>query len=207
MTEIPLFPLGNVLFPDGILPLQIFEVRYLHLIKRCVSEGKPFGVVPLLQGREVRVPEATEVLAEVGCLAHIETADSVMPGLMQIRCRGGARFRLQSSAVGEFGLWMGQVQYLPTEPVQAVPTELQRCVELLDRAIAEQSAQGGNPAWLAQPYHLNEAAWVANRLAEILPLGVPAKTLLLGMNDPGQRLAWIDRWLEDSGVWNSFGRQ
>lgn len=205
MTEIPLFPLGTVLFPDGLLPLQIFEVRYLHLIKRCVSEGSPFGVVGLLQGREVRVPEASEVLAEVGCLAHIESADNVMSGLMRIRCRGGERFRLHSAAVGELGLWMGQIQPLPNDPILAVPPELQRCVKLLDRAIAEQMAQGSGHSWLSGPYHLDQAAWVANRLAEILPLGVPAKTTLLSMDDAQERLAWIDRWLEDSGVWSAFG--
>ena len=49
--SIPLFPLGTVLFPDGVLPLQIFEVRYLDMISRCLTEGEPFGVVLLTQGQ------------------------------------------------------------------------------------------------------------------------------------------------------------
>lgn len=203
MTEIPLFPLGTVLFPGGILPLQIFEVRYLHLMRQCVSEGQPFGVVGLLKGKEVRTPESDEVLVDVGTMAHIEMADTVMPGLMRVRCRGGARFRLQSSELGAYGLWMGQGEMLPAELQQIIPEQYDRCVALLRRAIAEQPRANGQDAWLSEPHHLEDAAWVANRLAEILPLGVPAKTMLLAMDEPLARLAWIDRWLEASGVWNS----
>ncbi len=52
--QLPLFPLHTVLFPEGVLPLRIFEVRYLDLIQRCLKEGAPFGVVCLTQGSEVR---------------------------------------------------------------------------------------------------------------------------------------------------------
>lgn len=52
--QLPLFPLQTVLFPGGVLPLRIFEVRYLDLIQRCQKEGAPFGVVCLMQGSEVR---------------------------------------------------------------------------------------------------------------------------------------------------------
>ena len=35
-VEIPLFPLGTVLFPDGVLPLKLFEARYLDMAARCM---------------------------------------------------------------------------------------------------------------------------------------------------------------------------
>jgi Lon protease-like protein len=54
LNALPLFPLGTVLFPGGWLPLQIFEVRYLDLMKRCERSGEPFGVVSLQSGQEVR---------------------------------------------------------------------------------------------------------------------------------------------------------
>src|SRR5450830_735174 len=70
---LPLFPLQTVLFPGGWLPLQIFEVRYLDMIGQCHREGRPFGVVSLLQGQEVqRAGEsAPEAFQPVGTLAHI----------------------------------------------------------------------------------------------------------------------------------------
>ena len=56
--SVPLFPLGTVLYPGGLLPLQIFEVRYLDMIGKCHRSGSPFGVVTLTKGSEVRRPEA-----------------------------------------------------------------------------------------------------------------------------------------------------
>jgi Lon protease-like protein len=105
MSALPLFPLNTVLFPDGSLSLQIFEVRYLDLIGKCYKNGTPFGVVSLVHGQEVRrrdpaVPTgeafAHEVFADVGTLAHIAEFAAPQPGLMAIRCSGGARFRIRS---------------------------------------------------------------------------------------------------------------
>jgi Lon protease-like protein len=59
LQSLPLFPLGTVLYPDGLLPLQIFEVRYLDMIGKCHKHGTPFGVVSLTEGTEVRRLQAT----------------------------------------------------------------------------------------------------------------------------------------------------
>ena len=56
LQSLPLFPLGTVLFPDGVLSLRVFEVRYLDMIGKCHKAGAPFGVVSLTQGNEVRQP-------------------------------------------------------------------------------------------------------------------------------------------------------
>jgi hypothetical protein len=71
MVTLPLFPLNTILFPGGHLPLQIFEVRYLDLVKRCIENGEAFGVVPLLEGSEVRVPGQHEKLSGAGTMARI----------------------------------------------------------------------------------------------------------------------------------------
>src|SRR6185369_3421479 len=88
LQSLPLFPLGTVLFPGGVLPLRIFEVRYLDMITRCHKAGAPFGVVLLTQGNEVRVPDAKEAFAGVGTLATISDLDSPQPGLLTIRAIG-----------------------------------------------------------------------------------------------------------------------
>ncbi|MDF3823477.1 LON peptidase substrate-binding domain-containing protein [Leptospira sp. 96542] len=86
-AQIPLFPLQSVLYPDGVLSLRVFEVRYLDLIQRCHKEKVPFGVVCLRQGSEVRrapAPGETEppvdVLHDIGTLAHIEVFERPQPG-------------------------------------------------------------------------------------------------------------------------------
>src|SRR5690606_32201307 len=97
MNPIPLFPLSRALYPEGILHLRVFEIRYLDMVKQCIAEQSEFGVVPLLAGNEVRTPEGKEVLADFGTMAKIERWDVPMPGLMQLRCVGTTRFRLLSS--------------------------------------------------------------------------------------------------------------
>jgi len=44
VTAIPLFPLNIVLFPDGPLPLRIFETRYVDMVRGCMREERCFGV-------------------------------------------------------------------------------------------------------------------------------------------------------------------
>src|SRR3954469_5138568 len=80
LSSLPLFPLGTVLFPGGLLPLRIFEVRYLDMIGKCHRAGAPFGVVSLTQGSEVRQPGASESFAKVGTLATIDEFDTPQPG-------------------------------------------------------------------------------------------------------------------------------
>ncbi len=202
MTPIPLFPLQQVLFPDGILHLQIFEVRYLHMIRRCIEEEAGFGVVGLLSGHEVRKPDAEESLAGMGTLARVESSETIMPGLMRVQCRGTSRFLLENPHVGQFGLWMGEVDLLAADPELPVPDALQRSADVLGSTIADMQKRGMSPMPLAPPFRLDECAWVANRLAELLPLAVVQKADLLGMPDPQRRLAWIDRWLEERGAWD-----
>src|SRR3978361_2279185 len=72
LRSLPLFPLGTVLFPGGLLPLRIFEVRYLDMVGKCHKAGAPFGVVSLTEGHEVRkAGAAVESFAGIGVLASI----------------------------------------------------------------------------------------------------------------------------------------
>jgi Lon protease-like protein len=58
-VQIPLFPLGTILFPAGPLPLRIFEARYIDLVRRCMRDGSGFGVVMILEGAEAGGGPAT----------------------------------------------------------------------------------------------------------------------------------------------------
>jgi len=49
-VDLPLFPLQTVLFPGGILPLKVFEARYVEMTKACLKDERPFGVVLLTRG-------------------------------------------------------------------------------------------------------------------------------------------------------------
>lgn len=212
VTTLPLFPLQAVLFPDGVLPLRIFEVRYLDLIGRCHKEGAPFGVVALAQGQEVRQPRrgadgaaedgfAPEALHTVGTLAHITHFERPQPGLMMVRCRGGRRFRLRSSEQLKHGLWVGQVEWLPDDPAVAVPPDLAPVRQGLERLLQHMQAQMGESVDGAElpiqpPYRWDESGWLANRWCELLPVSAQIKQQFLALDNPLLRLELVGDLLE-----------
>jgi Lon protease-like protein len=184
-----LFPLSHGVFPDGQLRLQIFEPRYLDLIKRCQREQAPFGVVWLKLGREVQIPGDAPEFYATGCLAHIRSYVEIQPALLQIICQGGLRFELLASSAGPYGVWQGQVRYLPCDPEVALPPQHQVHADRLGRVIAHAQGQGvaDRLPWFA-PYKLDDAGWLANRYAEALPLESALKVALLAEVDPLMRL-------------------
>lgn len=192
MDRIPLFPLSQALLPDGMLHLNIFEVRYLDLIKRCQREAIPFGVVGLVQGHEVQIPDEVPQLHRFGTLAHLQKVDAVQPALLQVQCKGELRFELLNHVRGPFGVWYAQVRYLPTDGPEPIPTELQPLANMLGRLIADAQQAGARQELpIFAPYRLDECGWVANRWTELLPIGADAKHQLLAELDPVQRLRQI----------------
>jgi Lon protease-like protein len=202
MDDIPLFPLGNALFPAGVLSLQVFEVRYLDMVRKCMANRSEFGVVVLLDGREVRTPEGKETLAGVGTLARIDECRTIMPGLLQLRCSGTTRFRLLSSSQGRYGLWSGSISALPDDPETAIEPTLQPCADTLGKLIAELQREGVSPQEMpvAPPFRLDDAGWVANRWSELLPLAPQEKADLLALDDPTDRLKEVRQVLAGRGL-------
>jgi Lon protease-like protein len=118
--ELPIFPLNTVLFPGGVLPLKIFEQRYMAMAKDCLREDSPFGVCLIAQGTEVGVPALPHA---VGTSARIAEWDMPQLGVLQVASRGGRRFRILSQQADSQGLIRAQVQWLAEEPEQPVPAE------------------------------------------------------------------------------------
>jgi len=202
MDDIPLFPLGNALFPAGVLTLQVFEVRYLDMVKKCIANQSEFGVVVLLSGREIRTPEGQETLAGVGTMARIDECRTIMPGLLQLHCTGTTRFRLLSSAQGKYGLWTGSISVLPDDPETEIPPDLQPCANALGQIIAELQREGvsAQDMPIAPPFRLDDTGWVANRWSELLPLPPHEKADLLALDDPIDRLQEVHQVLVGRGL-------
>jgi Lon protease-like protein len=198
VDQIALFPLSQGVFPDGMLSLQIFEPRYLDLIKRCQRDQQPFGVVWLRQGREVQTPGDAPEFYATGCLAHIRTCTSVQPALLHIVCQGGLRFELLKSSAGAYGVWQGQVRYLPADPEVGVPTQHQAQADRLGRTIAQAQQQGVQDRLpIFAPYALDQCGWLANRYAEALPVAADVKVQWLAEPDPLVRLDQVVQALKD----------
>lgn len=208
---LPLFPLGTVLFPDGSLRLQIFEVRYLDMIGKCHKNGTPFGVVSLTQGHEVRTRDAVratgdafvhEEFADVGTLAQIAEFAAPQAGLMVIRCTGAARFRIHARRQLKHGLWVADVEYLAEDLPAAIPEDLQPVTHALARLIEQQqdhqSALEFPP--FAQPYRLDECGWVANRWCDLLSIPAHLKQSLLQLDSPLLRLELVGDLLTNASA-------
>jgi hypothetical protein len=184
--EIALFPLNTVLFPGGLLPLRIFEQRYLGMAKGCLRDGAPFGVCLIREGGEVGAPATPE---PVGCLARIVQWDMPQLGLLQVVARGEQRFRIAERRVQADGLALATVAELPEGADAAVPERLIACQRVLERIAAK------HPDLFERPLRLESCAWVSARLAEVLPLPLAEKQKLLETGTGLERLERVYRLL------------
>ena len=202
LQSLPLFPLGAVLFPEGLLSLRVFEVRYLDMIGKCRKAGAPFGVVSLTQGQEVRRPGAQEAFSQVGTLAAIHDFDQPQPGLMLVRATGAQRFRITSSDQLKHGLWVADVERLPADLAVPIPEDLQGTSDALERLIQslQLKADSPGPMPLLPPFQLDDCGWVANRWCELLPLPVALKQRLMELDNPLVRLELVSDVLARTGI-------
>lgn len=197
---LPLFPLNTVLFPDGILPLRVFEARYTDMVRDCMKDNKPFGVVLIRSGSEVGIAAEPE---DVGCLAHIVDWDMQDLGVLLLRTVGGRRFRIIELRTLPDQRIEARIELIADDEHVAVDQRLRACAASLQRIIdsinakgeAEQGADFVSP--FARPARLDDAGWVANRWSEILPIPMKARQKLLELEDASARLAVIHEFLDE----------
>jgi Lon protease-like protein len=204
LSSLPLFPLGTVLYPGGILPLRVFEVRYLDMIGKCHKAGAPFGVVSLTQGSEVQQPKGQQAFSAMGTLATLVSLDRPQPGLMMIRCSGANRFKITAKTQLPHGLWVADVERVDADQLVAVPEDLQGTANALARVIQTLQLRASSPedVPIQLPPHLNDCGWVANRWCELLPLPVALKQRLMELDNPLIRLELVSDVLSRTGIAN-----
>jgi uncharacterized protein len=191
LENLPIFPLNAVLFPRGLLPLRVFETRYMDMTRECMKHDRPFGVCLIREGKEVGTPAVPEL---VGSLAHITSWDMQQLGLLQLRTHGGQRFRIIEPHAVQ-GLLRARVELLPDEEDAEVPENFTALQDLLRLVIADKSE-----AVFAEPHAFGSASWVGHRLSEILPVPLAAKQKLLELDGAVTRLEILYRYLEQRGL-------
>jgi len=176
LREMPLFPLSAVLLPHGRMRLQIFEQRYLDLVRDCMKTQRGFGLVWIRSGREVAGSgRPAHELAEIGCLATIVDADQLPNGMLGITVQGSTRFRVNTTRVAESGLVIGSVSELPEPEHASLDARWQRLSALYKHLhsypeVRELGLGSGG----------DESAWaMAYGLAQLLPLPQQEKYALL----------------------------
>ena len=188
--EIHIFPLNTVLFPGGVLPLKIFEQRYLELTKTCLRDNTPFGACLIREGTEVGTPAVPE---SIGCLASIVEWEMPQLGLFHLLARGRGRFRIVHTRTAANGLISADVELLPG--AAAPPQVDATCRRLLEQIIGKVGAER-----FPAPIELEDAEWVAYRLAELLPIDLAQKQSLLEMDDAMERFTRLRRFLNEQGI-------
>lgn len=180
--RIPLFPLRTVLFPDGPLPLRVFEPRYLDMVSRCMRAESPFGVLLLLAGSEVGAGRT----ASLGTLARITDWYQGSDGILGITAVGLNRFELQRIDQQADGLYVGDILPIAGEAPVSLPAEYRPLAELL-QVILEDLGK----LYQDLPKRFEDATWVGCRFAEILPMPVEQKQHCLQLTDPIARLEFV----------------
>ena len=189
---LPIFPLNTVLFPGGILPLKIFEQRYLDMATICLRYNRPFGVCLIKEGNEVGVPAASE---PVGCTAAITEWDMQQLGVLPLKTEGVQRFRILNRQVAKNGLISAEVEMLAADQQTPLSPELRVCATVL-KLVMEKMGMEHFPS----PLKLDDATWVGYRLAELLPLKLAAKQEILEIDDPTTRLQVVRKFLVQQGL-------
>jgi len=188
--QIALFPLNTVLFPGGLLPLRVFEPRYLDMVGRCLRADSVFGVVLLDAGSDTSRDVST---APVGTSARIVDFQQLEDGLLGLLCRGERRFRISAHTRNDDGLNCAEVEWLDDTRLVPVPAQFQALVSVLREAIVRLDAS----ARFLEPNY-EDASWVGHRLAELLPLDQNALQRLLELDDPETRLGLLAPLLDAS---------
>jgi len=199
-TTLPLFPLKTVLFPGRLLPLKVFEQRYIEMTKACLKDEQPFGVCLLTRGEEVAHRDQAGAgapidFALIGTQARIVSWDMPQLGILHLKTEGGARFQVQSSSAADDGLVIAQVTLLPPEPAIELPEAFAPLASLLELMIDRAGLENFSP-----PLALDDASWVGYRLAELLPLPLAIKQSMLEINDSVVRLKVLAQFLKQHGL-------
>ena len=195
MNTIPLFPLNTVLFPEGELQLRLFEPRYIDMVSNCMRIGSGFGICLIQEGNKAGVPAE---IYSMGTYVSIIDWDKLEDGLLGITVRGDRRFRVEKTNIQDDNLCVAEVSYL-NEDDDSMPDSYQGFSDLLKEIANRYELPFAN-----ESDRYEDANWVSERLAEILPFEMTAKQALLEMDNALHRLDYMQVLLEkiDAGEMN-----
>ncbi len=193
MIDIPLFPLGTVLFPSGRLPLQIFERRYVDMISKCMREGTGFGVVWIRRGTEVAEASVTHLdLGDYGTMATIVDWDQLSNGLLGITIEGAERFHIDEVWREDSGLNMARVDVEPRPDSVEIPEEGRSMIDVLAGLQRHPEVRR-----LGLTVDTGNAWNICHVLTQLLPIDNSVKYELLGITDINVYVDELDELLSE----------
>lgn len=194
METIPLFPLNSVLFPKGRISLQIFESRYVDMVRSCLKDGSGFGIVLIETGSEVAKTGQKLDIHRTGTYCHVVDWNQLPNGLLGITAEGRSTFHVMETWRETNNLCKAMVELRPQDSVTAEAIEVgDEFVEYVDllRGLARHPAIEELKLDMSFE-NLREVAW---RLSELLPIGNRERQTLLEQADPIARLQQIELYI------------
>jgi Lon protease-like protein len=189
MASLPLFPLGGTLMPGMVLPLQVFEDRYVALLRHLIDsagEALGFGVVAIRHGYEVG--DGENELYAVGCLAVLDRVVQVTAGVYLVVGHGTRRFRLDRVDDAAATPWItGEVTWLSEDLGD------QSRVALLTKEVREVVQVRGVALGVELRPPPDEPELLAYWAAEALDLDRDDRQRLLEAPDTSTRLTLVRR--------------
>jgi uncharacterized protein len=192
--SIPLFPLNSVLFPKGRIALQIFESRYLDMVRNCLRDGTGFGIVLIESGSEVAHTGQKLDIHRTGTYCEVVDWNQLPSGLLGITAEGRSTFRVVETWRESNSLCRAVVNFRTQDSVDAEPLEVgeefREYVELLRGLVRHPAIEELRLDMSFE--NLREIAW---RLSELLPIPNREKQTLLELADPFDRLQQIELYI------------
>jgi Lon protease-like protein len=198
-----LFPLNTVLFPGGILPLKVFETRYVDMVRDCMKRETPFGVVLIKSGQEIGPAAEPEA---IGCLATIVQWNMENLGVLLLRTTGGQRFRILETRELPDHRLEARIEMIAADIAAPISAMHVSCAKTLKIVIDDINSRGlaklghGFESPFGTPIQLEDAGWVANRWCEILPIPLKARQKLLELDDAQSRLTIVYNYLQQHHI-------
>lgn len=183
--RLPLFPLSSIVLPDGLLPLRLFEPRYISMVSNCFKSGTGFGVCLIKDGGEAGSPAQPYPL---GTLVNIIDFDQGQDGLLHITARGEQEFNLHEFDVEADGLLVGNVTLIERPSITAIPSDKSDKNRVLSDKLGL-ILDHLEPHISYPERRLDDPEWVCNRLLELLPVDADTRYALLQPSDVDERLA------------------
>lgn len=179
-NNIPILPLSTVLFPDGILSLNVFETRYLDMVSACLKKDIAFGICMIADGKEVGKAASSY---QIGTLAKIINWGQSDSGVLTIEVLGCQRFKILESEVANNQLITASIQVLEESTPVSIPHGLHSLTRILKNAMVKRQ-----PEAKLDEEQFDDANWVSYRLTEMLSMENIMRQRLLEIDDPINRL-------------------
>ena len=196
--SLPLFPLRTVLFPGGLLPLKVFEQRYIEMTKACLRDERPFGVCLITQGDEVAQRRRRGAPSSPASARWRESPNFDMPqlGILHLQTEGVTRFEVRAACRRcdrPRRRRSDDDRRRAAHPLPEIYAPLARILELI-------AAKHRRRRTFRRSRRYDDASWVGYRLAELLPLPLSIKQRMLEVNDANVRLTALKQFLERQGL-------